>query len=108
MVLGRQLVLLVFVFLVVLQGALGDDLGIISRGVFMLYAQFLFCVGYFCSLGPGWTLVHVLLSVVGMSNIVHALVLSSTGIAVRVALAKFHSFREADAGLHFLPTAWTI
>ena len=45
MVLGHQLVLLVFVFLVVLQGALGDDLGIISRGVFVLYAQFLFCVG---------------------------------------------------------------
>ena len=52
-------------------------------------------------------MVHVLLSVVGMSNIVHALVLSSTGIAVRVALVKFHSFREADASLHFLPTAWT-
>ena len=45
MVLGHQLVLLVFVFLVVLQGALGDNLGIISRGVFMLYAQSLFCVG---------------------------------------------------------------
>ena len=44
-------------------------------------------------------MVHVLLSVVGMSNIVHALVLSSTGIAVRIALAKFHSFGEADAGL---------
>ena len=42
MVLGHQLVLLVFVFLVVLQGALGDDLGIISRGVFMLCSQFLF------------------------------------------------------------------
>ena len=45
MVLGHQLVLLVFVFLVVLLGALGDDLGIISRGVFMLYSQFLFCFG---------------------------------------------------------------
>ena len=53
-------------------------------------------------------MVHVLLSVVGMSNIVHALVLSSTGIAVRVALAKFHSFGKVDTGLHFLPTAWTI
>ena len=108
MVLGHQLVLLVFVFLGVLQGALGDDLGIISKGVFMLYAQFLFSIGLFCSLGPGWTLVHVLLSVVGMSNIVHALGLSSTGIAVRVALAKFYSFGEADAALHFLPAAWTI
>ena len=45
MVLGHQLVLFVFVFLVVLRGALGDDLGIISMGVFMLYGQFLFCVG---------------------------------------------------------------
>ena len=41
-------------------------------------------------------------------HIVRALVLFSTGIAVRIALAKFHSFGEADAGLHFLPTAWTI
>ena len=32
----------------------------------------------------------VLLWVVGMSNIVHALVLSFTGIAVHVALARFH------------------
>ena len=95
-------------FLVVLQGDLGDDLGIISRGVFLLYVQFLFCVGWFCSLCTGWTLVHVLLSVVGMSNMVHALVLSSAGIAVRVALAKFHSFGEADAGLHFLPTALMV
>ena len=39
MVLGHQLVLLVFVFLVVLQGALGDDLGVVSRRVLMLYVQ---------------------------------------------------------------------
>ena len=45
MVLGHQLALLVFVFLVVLQGALGNDLGIISRGVFLLFARFLFCIG---------------------------------------------------------------
>ena len=108
MVLGHQLALLVFVFLVVLQGALGDELGIISRGVSCYMCDFCFALDSFCSLGPGRDLGPVLLWVVRMSNIVHALVLSSTGIAVRVALARFHSFGEADAGLHFLPTAWTI
>ena len=69
---------------------------------------FCFALDSFCSLGPGRTSGRVLLWVVGMSNIVHALVLPSTGIAVRVALARFHSFGEADSGLHFLPTVWTI
>ena len=108
MVLGHQLAILVFVFLVVLQGALGDDLGIVSRGVSCYLRDFCFALDSFCSLGPGPTAGPVLLWVVGMSNIVHALVLSSTGIAVRVALARFHLFGEADTGLHFLPTAWTI
>ena len=108
MVLGHQLALLVFVFLVVFQSALGDDLGIISSGVSCCMRDFCFALDSFCSLGPGRTSGHVLLWVIGMSNIVHALVLSSTGIAVRVALARFHLFGEADAGLHFLPTTWTI
>ena len=107
MVLGHQLALLVFVFLVVLQGALGDDLGIISRCVSCYLRNFCFALDSF-SLGPGRTAGPVLLWVAGMSNIVHTLVLSSTGIAVCVALARFHLFGEADAGLHFLPTAWTI
>ena len=108
MVLGHQLVLLVFVFLVVLQGSLGDDLGIISRVISCYLRDFCFALDSFCSLGPGLTIGPVLLWVVGMSNIVLAFVLSSTGIDVRVALARFHLFGEADAGLHFLPTAWTI
>ena len=108
MVLGHQLAILVFVFLVVLQGALGDDLGIVSRDVSCYLRDFCFALDSFCSLGPGPTAGPVLLWVVGMSNIVHALVLSSTGIAVRVALARFYLFGEADTGLHFLPTAWTI
>ena len=100
--------LLVFVFLVVLQGTLGDDLGIIFQGSFHVILAIFVLLGKFCSLGPGWTLVHVLLSVVSMSNIVHAFGLSSTGVDVRVASARFHSFGEADAGLRFPPTAWTI
>ena len=107
MVLGHQLVLLVFVFLVVLQGALGNDLGIIS-GVSCYLRDFCFALVSFCSLGPGRTAGPVLLWVVGMSNVVHSLVLSSTGIAVCVALSRFQLFGEADAGLHFLPTAWMI
>ena len=75
---------------------------------FCYLRDFCFALDSFCSLVPGWTAGPVLLWVIGMSNIVHALVLSSTGIAVCVALARFHSFGEADAGLHFLPTAWTI
>ena len=108
MVLGHQLAFLVFVFLVVLQGALGNDLGIISSGVSCYLRNFCFALDSFCSLGPGRTAGPVLLWVVGVSNIVHALVLSSTGIAVHVALARFHSSGEADAGLHLLPTAWMI
>ena len=53
-------------------------------------------------------MVHVLLSVVGMSNYSPRVWLSSTGVDVRVASARFHSFGEADAGLRFLPAAWTI
>ena len=108
MVLGHQLALKVFVFLVVLQVALGDDLVIISRVVSCYLRNFCFALDSFCSLGPGRTAGPVLLWVIGMSNIVHAFVLSSTGIDVHVALARFHSFGEADAGLHFLQIAWTI
>ena len=42
-----------------------------------------------------------------MSNIVHSFVLSSIGIDVHVLSARFRSFGKADAGLCFLPTAWT-
>ena len=87
-------------FLVVLQGALGDDLRIISRVVSCYLRNFCFVFDTFCSLSPCRT--------VGMSNIVHAFVLSSTGIDVRVASTRFHSFAEADTGHCFLPTAWTI
>ena len=60
----------------------------------------------YCSLGPCRAVCPVLEWVVGMSNIVHALILSSTGIDVLVASARFHSSVGADAGLRFLPTAW--
>ena len=79
--------LLVFVFLVVLQGALGDDLGIISRIVSFYLRNFCFVLDSFCSLGPCRTAGPILWWVVGMSNIVHAFVLSSTGIDVCIASA---------------------
>ena len=94
-------------FLVVLQGALGDDLGYISGVVSFYLRNFCFVLDSFCYLGLCRTVGPVLWWVVGMSNIVHAFVLSSTGIDVRVAPARFHLFGEADAGLHFLPTGCT-
>ena len=70
--------------------------------------NFSFVLHSCCSLGPCRATGPVLKWVVGMSNILHTFVLSSTGIDVLVASARFHSFGEVDAGLRFLPTAWTI
>ena len=83
-------------------------MGIISRVASFRFRNFSFVLDNYCSLGPCRAVGPVLGWVVDMSNIVHALILSSTGIDVRVASARFHSSGGADAGLRFLPTAWAI
>ena len=73
-----------------------------------VFAIFSFVLDSYCSLGPCRAVGPVLEWVVGMSIIVHAFILSSTGIDVCVASARSHSSGGADAGLCFLPTAWAM